>query len=50
MDKPLKFPSIKRIMSASRRIAPYIHNTPVLTCRNLDHMTSAKLFFKCENF
>ena len=50
MDAPRKFPSLKRIMSAARRISPYIHKTPVLTCRNLDHITSAKLFFKCENF
>lgn len=45
-----KFPPLKTILSAARRIEPYIHKTPVLTCRNLDHMTSARLFFKCENF
>ena len=50
MEQAQKFPSLKRIMSAARRIGPYIHNTPVLTCHNLDHMTKAKLFFKCENF
>lgn len=31
-------------------IKPYIHCTPVLTSRQLNEMTGAHLFFKCENF
>ena len=27
-----------------------IHRTPVLTCRSIDEMAGAQLFFKCENF
>jgi threonine dehydratase len=27
-----------------------IHRTPVLTCQNLDEISGAKIFFKCENF
>ena len=38
------------ILDASRRIAPFIHRTPVLTCSALDKASGATLFFKCENF
>jgi threonine dehydratase len=37
------------IRAAHRRIAPFIHRTPVLTCGRLDALTGANLFFKCEN-
>jgi threonine dehydratase len=43
-------PSLEDIRAAARRIEPYIHRTPVLTCRALDKMAGAQLFFKCENF
>jgi len=33
-----------------KRIAPYIHRTPVLTCSTLDAEAGCRLFFKCENF
>lgn len=33
-----------------RNILPYVHQTPVLTSRLIDHKTGAELFFKCENF
>lgn len=33
-----------------KRIAPYIHNTPILTSRLVDDLIGAKLYFKCENF
>jgi threonine dehydratase len=42
--------TIDKIREASRRISPYIHRTPVLTCRALDQLTEAEIFFKCENF
>ncbi len=38
------------IEAAHARIAPYIHRTPVLTCRSLDALAGCSLFFKCENF
>lgn len=44
------FPKIEHIRTASRRIEPFAHRTPVLTCSTLDHMVGAKLYFKCENF
>ena len=30
-------------------MAPRIHRTPVLTSQTFDHLTGARLFFKCEN-
>jgi threonine dehydratase len=42
--------SIDDIRAAHERIRPYIHRTPVLTCRTLDRLSGAELFFKCENF
>ena len=38
------------IRAAAKRIQPYIHRTPVLTCASLDRMVGARLFLKCENF
>jgi threonine dehydratase len=38
------------IRAAAIRIAPYIHRTPVITCRTLDDQIQARAFFKCENF
>lgn len=42
-------PSIVDVQEAATRIKPYVHRTPVVTCSSLDHLTSARLFFKCEN-
>jgi len=38
------------IEAAHTRVAPYIHRTPVLTCRSIDALAGCSLFFKCENF
>lgn len=43
-------PDIDTIRQAALRIDPFIHLTPVLTCKSLDQMVHAELFFKCENF
>ena len=43
-------PTLEDIREAAQRIEPFVHRTPVLTCKALDKMTGAKLFFKCENF
>ena len=40
----------KDIIASAERIAPYIHNTPILTSKAINKMAGAELFFKCENF
>jgi threonine dehydratase len=42
-------PTIDDIHAAADRIGPFIHRTPVLTCKRLDHITGARLFLKTEN-
>ena len=42
--------SFQDIATAAARIAGEVRRTPVLTCRTLNDMTGATLFFKCENF
>lgn len=43
-------PEFRDIESAMELIAQHVHRTPVLTSRQLDVITGARLFFKCENF
>jgi len=38
------------LLATAKRIAPYIHNTPVLRSQTLNNMSGADLYFKCENF
>ncbi|MEO9890935.1 pyridoxal-phosphate dependent enzyme [Aurantibacter sp.] len=38
------------LLECQKRIAPYIHKTPVLTSQALNEIVGAQLFFKCENF
>ncbi len=38
------------IEEAHKRIKPFIHRTPVLTCAGIDEIAGFKIFFKCENF
>tara|TARA_B100001559_G_C16500700_1_gene623178 strand:- start:1125 stop:2066 length:942 start_codon:yes stop_codon:yes gene_type:complete len=38
------------IVLSHKRIAAWIHNTPVLTSSSLNQISGADLFFKCENF
>ena len=45
----LALPDLAAIRSAHARIAPFVHRTPVFTCRSLDDATGARLFVKCEN-
>ncbi len=40
----------KELVKAHERIKPFIHNTPVLTSQQINKITGANLFFKCENF
>lgn len=46
----MHFPTFKDIDLAHKRIIPFINITPVLTSRNINKLTNASLFFKCENF
>jgi threonine dehydratase len=43
-------PDKKAILEAHERIKPYIHQTPILTCRTFNQQFNSELFFKCENF
>lgn len=45
-----ELPGLAEIRDALARIEPHVHRTPVLTCRSLDEVVGARLFFKCENF
>lgn len=40
---------IEDIRKAAERIRPFVHHTPVLTCRTINSMCRAEVFFKCEN-
>ena len=42
-------PTLDDVRAAARRIAPYVHRTPVFTNSFLDAQSGARLFFKCEN-
>jgi threonine dehydratase len=37
------------IEDAAERIKDYVHKTPVVTSENLNAITGARIFFKCEN-
>ena len=43
-------PTFSDILAAHELIKPYIHRTPVLTCRSINSLMGCELFFKCENF
>ncbi|HRM76115.1 MAG TPA: pyridoxal-phosphate dependent enzyme, partial [Paracoccus sp. (in: a-proteobacteria)] len=49
MRDDMYIPTLDDMRSARARIAPHIHQTPVLTSRMLNELTGAELFFKCEN-
>ncbi len=46
----MHIPSFQDAQAARSRIAPYIHQTPVLTSSYMDALSGAQLFFKCENY
>ncbi len=43
-------PSLNDIKKAHARIEKYIHKTPVMTSSQINKITGAEIFFKCENF
>ncbi|MFW9879793.1 MAG: pyridoxal-phosphate dependent enzyme [Candidatus Thorarchaeota archaeon] len=42
--------SYKGIHKAYKQIKSYVNKTPIMTSRTLNNITSAKIYFKCENF
>jgi len=46
----MNLPTLTDIISAHKRIKPFIHRTPVLSSRQLNEIFGSELFFKCENF
>lgn len=46
----MNLPQYADIEDAARRVAPFIHRTPVLTSSYFNSITGASLYFKCENF
>ena len=42
--------NLNAIRAAQRRIAPFIHRTPVLTSAAMDSVSGRSLWFKCEAF
>jgi len=43
-------PSKEDIITAYHRVKPYINKTPLLTSTYLNTLSSAQIYFKCENF
>lgn len=43
-------PELSDIRAAHERIKPFIHQTPVMTSRQMNRIFGCELFFKCENF
>ena len=42
-------PGKEDILEASKRVKPYLHRTPVMTCSMIDTIAGANIYFKCEN-
>ncbi len=49
-DEKDKILALEDLEAAAERIKPYAHRTPVLTCGQINAITGAQLYFKCENF
>ncbi len=50
MEVLSQIPTAADIADTHRAIAKLIHRTPVMTCRSIDELTGAQIYFKCENF
>lgn len=46
----MEIPEAKTIKDAAKRIASYIHRTPVLTSASINAILQTNIYFKCENF
>lgn len=49
MSRQVDAPTFEDVLHASNRIRGIVHRTPVMTCRSIDAVVGARLFFKCEN-
>ena len=38
------------VQAAAKRIATWIHHTPIMTCATLDQLAGRRLYFKCEQW
>ncbi|HVJ95720.1 MAG TPA: pyridoxal-phosphate dependent enzyme, partial [Acidimicrobiia bacterium] len=45
----LRPPSLADVEAAAIRIAPYVHRTPVLTCRSIDDVVGTRVHMKAEH-
>ena len=45
----MRIPEFADVLAARERIAPHVHRTPVETSSQLNRLSGAELFFKCEN-
>ncbi|GAB4252644.1 MAG: pyridoxal-phosphate dependent enzyme [Vicingaceae bacterium] len=43
-------PTKKDLLEAQSRIAPFIHQTPVLSSKSINEIFGMEVYFKCENF
>ena len=43
-------PGKSDILDAARRISGYVHQTPLMTSRQINEISGCSLYFKCENF
>lgn len=50
MNLTQTIPSLDDIRKARKTIAPYAHQTPVLSSQKVNERAGAELYFKCENF
>lgn len=46
----MNIPEFSDIETAHKRIGPFVHRTPVLTCNTINSLFDAEIYFKCENF
>lgn len=42
-------PTLQEIEDAHHRIRPFIHRTPLLSCKSINSVVEATVWFKCEN-
>ena len=46
----MNIPTFSDVVTAHARVEQFAHRTPVLTSESINHLTGAKIHFKCENF
>lgn len=46
----MTIPAFPDIQAAHERIGGFVHRTPVFTCKSINEIFGAKIYFKCENF